>query len=226
MANPRPHPFDLLFSHTASVFHPIRDAIEQPGQEPRDRDRFLMVREVVQLLRELRPDEGLGEGIVQLAALVHHCYLYWDAGCNTHECEADQLTALLSARQPDEPPDLPPYYIRFPERRMWGQPIPAGPHEPLDGCFVYSWPGRNFLRVLGIFGIHRDRAGFSVVEVAGDRRDSLHREDGSDLFSATLPGGVAAGLFGISGEEELLELGWRTRTLAAETRVEAGRWRA
>jgi hypothetical protein len=77
-----------------------------------------------------------------------------------------------------------------------------------------------------MFGIHRDRAGFSVVEVAGGRRDSLHREDGSDLFSATLPGGAAAGLFAIAGEEELLELGWRTRTLAAETVMEAGRWKA
>jgi hypothetical protein len=226
MANPRPHPFDLVFSDTAFVFEGIRDAIEQAGQDPGDRDRFLMLREVVQLLRELRPDEGLGEGIVQLAALVHHCYLYWEAGCGTVECEANQLTALLSKRQADDFPAFPPYYTRFPERRMWGQPIPGGPHEPLDGCFVYSWPDRDSLRVLGVFGIHRDRAGFSVVEVAGGRRDSLHREDGSDLFSATLPGGAAAGLFAIAGEEELLELGWRTRTLAAETAVEAGRWRA
>ena len=226
MANPRPHPFDLVFSDTAPVFQEIRDAIEQSGQDPGDRDRFLMLREVVQLLRELRPDEGLGEGIAQLAALVHHCYLYWEAGCGTVECEADQLTALLSTRQPDDVPAVPAYYTRLPERRIWGQAIPGGPHEPLDGCFVYSWPGRDSLRVLGVFGIHPDRAGFSVVEVAGVRRDSLHREDGSDLFSATLPGGTAAGLFAIAGEEELLELGWRTRMLAAEAAAEAGRWRA
>ena len=226
MASLRPHPFDLVFSDTATVFQGIRDAIEQSGQDPGDRDRFLMLREVVQLLRELRPDEGLGAGIVQLAALVHHSYLYWDAGCATLECEADHLPALLSTRGPDEFPELPSYYTRFPERRVWGQPIPGGPHEPLDGCFVYSWPDRDSLRVLGIFGIHLDRAGFSVVEVAGGRHDFLHREDGSDLFSATLPGGAAAGLFAIAGEEELLELGWRTRTLAAEAVVEAGRWRA
>jgi hypothetical protein len=80
--------------------------------------------------------------------------------------------------------------------------------------------------VLGVFGLHRDRAGFSVVEVTGSRPGALVRADGSGLFSPTLPGGVAAGLFSLTGEVELLELGWRTRTEAAEPMVEAGRWKA
>jgi hypothetical protein len=71
------------------------------------------------------------------------------------------------------------------------------------------------LRVLGVFGIHRDREGFSVVEAAGPRRSGLARADGSRLFDPLLPGGRAAGLFSISGEEELLELGWRIHLLAA-----------
>jgi hypothetical protein len=74
------------------------------------------------------------------------------------------------------------------------------------------------LRVLGVFGIHRDREGFSVVEAAGARPVGLARADGSGLFEPTLPGGRAAGLFSISGVEELLELGWRINQLGAASR--------
>jgi hypothetical protein len=35
------------------------------------------------------------------------------------------------------------------------------------------------------------------------------------LFAPTLPGAAEAGLRSIAGEEELLELGWRTQGLAA-----------
>jgi hypothetical protein len=51
--------------------------------------------------------------------------------------------------------------------------------------------------------------------VGGDRPEALARPDGSALFAPTLPGGSAAGLYSITGEEELLELGWRTTGLAA-----------
>jgi hypothetical protein len=71
------------------------------------------------------------------------------------------------------------------------------------------------LRVLGIFGLRPDRAGFSVVEAVGPRAARLTRDDGTALFAPTLPGAAAAGLRSITGEEELLELGWRTQDLAA-----------
>jgi hypothetical protein len=222
MPTPRPHPFDLVFSNNISVFQKIRAALAQAGQDPSDRDGFLMLREVVQLLRELRPDEGLGEGIDQLAALVHHCYLYWAAESRTVGCEPDQLNHLLAIHRLDHVPEPRPYYTRFPERRIWAQPVPGEPHEPLDGCFVYPEPNRETLRVLGVFGVHRDRAGFSVVEVAGPRPGSLVRQDGTEPFSPTLPGGAAAGLYSIAGEEELLDLGWRSCMLAAAAAVEAG----
>jgi len=185
-----------------------------------------MLRGVVQLLHELRPAEGLGEGIDQLAALVHHCYLYWEAGCQTVSCGADQLASLLAQREADDAAAAAPFYFQFPHRRIWAEPIPGEAHEPLDGCFVFSWPGQDSLRVLGVFGVHPDRAGFSVVEVAGHRPERLRRPDGSDLFAPVLSGADAAGLYSVTGEEELLELGWRAYTLAAESALEAERWRA
>ena len=230
MSHPRTRaaPFDLVFRETAEkIFPQIRRALAETGHDPRDRDAFLMVREVVTLLRELRPDEGLGEGIDQLAALLHQAYLFWDGGSLTIDVPADRLGELLStASRPGEDPaeQLPAFYARFPEHRVWAQVVPGEPHEPLDGWFVHA-AADHTLRVLGIFGLHRERAGFSVVEVAGRRPGILTRVDGSAPFSPTLPGGAAAGLFSLMGEEELLALGWRTRDLAAVSSGEASRWR-
>lgn len=226
----RLNPFDLVFeSLVPTTFLSIRTALDRNGYDPRDRDRFLMQPEVVALLRDLRPEEGLGEGIDQLAALVHHAYLYWEGGANMVEVSPGQLPILVSsgaAVVADDSVERPAYYVQVPERRIWAQVIPGGPHEPLDGCFVHTLPDSAVLRVLGVFGVHRERQGFSVVEVSGRRPEGLAREDGSGLFSPILPGGAAAGLFSLVGEEELLELGWRFRGLVSAAGAEAARWRA
>jgi hypothetical protein len=224
----RPTPFDLVFRQLAQETFPgIHAALEAGGYDARDRDRFLMIREVVTLLRDLRPEEGVGEGIDQLAALVHHSYLYWDAGEPTIQLSAERLTTLLAAA-PEEPADTPPaYYVQIPERKVWAEVIPGQPPEPLDGCFVVSpSDSTSSLRVLGVFGVHPEREGFSVVEATGPRPTALARENGTAPFAPVLAGGAAARLFSITGEEELLDLGWRTRAVAGEVSAGAGRWRA
>jgi hypothetical protein len=214
----RPTPFDLVFARTAeTVFPAIRTALESGGHEPTDRDAFLVVPEVVSLLHDLRPDEGLGEGMDQLVALVHHAYLLWDAGALTLTVAGERLTALLDAPAPPstdlgEPPRA--YYAQLLERQVWARVIDDEAAEPMDGCFVHAAGGE--LRVLGIFGFRAEREGFSAVETAGPRPDWLERPDGTPLFSPVLAGGRAAGLYSLVGGEELLELGWRTRALAGE----------
>ena len=220
----RPTPFDLVFSQSAQeVFPKIRLALEQAGHDPRDRDRFMMLREVVTLVRDLRPEEGLGDGIDQLAALVHHGYLYWEAEERVMELTAESLTALLHSPPGSEDLAGPPpaYYAQLPQHRMWAEVIPEYPPEPLDGCFVHSTPDGAALRVLGVFGIHPERQGFSVVEAAGPRPVTLARADGTELFAPTLTGGKAAGLFSITGEEELLDLGWRMQLGAGSWELRA-----
>ncbi len=224
----RPTPFELVFGLSSQeVFPKIRLSLEQAGHDPRDRDRFLMLREVVTLVRELRPEEGLGEGIDQLAALVHHAYLHWKAQERVIELTVEHLTSVLrtftGTGDRAEAPSA--YYAQVPQHRIWAEVIPGHPPEPLDGCFVHSTSEGAALRVLGVFGIHPERGGFSVVEAMGPRPMALVRPDGTELFSPTLTGGKAAGLFSISGEEELLDLGWRTSTLAAQA-PEASAWRA
>jgi hypothetical protein len=230
MSHNRPTPYDLVVETTApTIFPTIGSALERGGYDPRDRDAFLMVREVLELVREFRPAEGVGEAIDQLIALVHHAYLYWNGGALTVQLAHERLSDFVTSHP--EPGggdllDLPPYYVQLPERRIWAPVVSGKPHEPLDGCFVHQLTDSRNLRVLGVFGLYPERQGFSAVEVAGPRPVSLVRTDGSELFSPVLSGGAAAGLFSLVGEEELLELGWRSRELIAGTAVEASRWRA
>ncbi|HEX3275620.1 MAG TPA: hypothetical protein VHR43_12240 [Gemmatimonadales bacterium] len=213
---PRPTPFDLVFARTAgTVFPAVRAVLARDGHDPGDRDAFLMVPEVVSLLHDLRPEEGLGEGMDQLVALVHHAYLLWDAGALTLPLSPDRLTHLLEspmapAAESDQPPRA--YYAQLQDRQVWAQVVNDLPAEPMDGCFVHTRGGE--LRVLGIFGLRPEREGFSAVETSGPRPTGLQRPDGTALFSPVLSGGRSAGLYSLVGGEELLELGWRTRALA------------
>lgn len=223
----RATPLDLVFSRAAeSTFPRIAASLAAGGHDPVDRDAFLMDREVVTLLRDLRPEEGLGEAMDQMVALVHHAYLAWAGGAVTIPVGREEAEALLG-----QPPvevadskDVPAYYAQFPERFIWATVVENESPEPLDGVFVSRIPGGD-LRVLGIFGLRPDRAGLSAVEATGGRADGLAREDGSPLFDPTLAGGSAAGLRSIVGEEELLELGWRTQGLAAGVETGEARWK-
>jgi hypothetical protein len=146
---------------------------------------------------------------------VHHAYLTWAAGGLTIPVVRETAEELLGASAPDGAGtrDVPPYYAQFPERMIWASVLEDQAPEPLDGVFVARDPTAH-LRVLGIFGLRPDRPGFSAVEASGPRAPGLTRPDGTALFSPTLPGAESAGLRSIAGEEELLELGWRTRELA------------
>ncbi|MBA3343884.1 MAG: hypothetical protein H0T44_01080 [Gemmatimonadales bacterium] len=224
---PRPTPFDLVFEQIAEEQFPgIQSALAEKGYQATDRDAFLMVREVVMLVRELRPEQGLGEGVDQLVALIHHAYLIWEAGMLTLSLGHEQAAELLEASAPAtvKTAELPrAYYAQLPERRIWAEVVEGEPAEPLDGCFVHTTFGGE-LRVLGVFGLHPGRSGFSVVEAVGSRPGRLVRLDGTPLFAPALSGGAAARLNSIVGGEELLELGWRTRFAAAAASLEAVRW--
>jgi hypothetical protein len=224
---PRATPFDLVFNRAAeSSFPRIASSLAAGGHDPADRDAFLMDREVVTLLRDLRPEEGLGEAMDQMVALVHHAYLAWAAGGVTISVGREAAEELLvKAAEAADSKDLPAYYAQFPERMVWAAVIENEAPEPLDGVFVSQVRAGGDLRVLGIFGLRPERAGFSAVEATGGRAEGLAREDGSPLFDPTLPGGAAAGLRSIVGEAELLELGWRTLSLAAGVETGEARWK-
>ncbi len=206
----RETPFALVMRAMAPERFPaLRGGITATERDPRDRDAFLMVREVVELLREIEPDEGLGVGIATMAAFLHQAYLYWTDGEQTWLVDEAALELALRGGPPGAPTagTAPSRYTQLPPLRVWGVPVAAGPAEPLDGWFAFRTD--HGLSVLAIFGVHPGRAGFTAVEVAGPRPADLERPDGSALFSAALPGAERAGLASVVGAEELLELAWR-----------------
>ena len=209
----RPTPFDLVFDSLADDRFPaIRDGLVRSGCDPRDRDAFLMVRESVSLIRDLRPEGGLGAGMDQLVALVHHTYLFWAGDRSVRSIDRAGLDLLLGTELPNDlSDDTLAWYLQLPERRMWAQALEDPAHEPLDGIFVHHAP-QGGLRVLGVLGLHADRDGFTVVEATGTRLAAVARPD-SAPFSSLLPGGAAAGLYSIAGAGELIELGWRSQAL-------------
>jgi hypothetical protein len=203
-------PLELVFSRfTGTLFPAIQKAMEQGGVDPTDRDAFLLLPDVIELMEALRPDEGIGEGMDYLVALGHHAYLTWDAGSLMLPLAPDETEAMLGggpAPEPDPSDVARAYYAQFPEHRIWAAVVGDAAAEPLDGCFVHTTSG-GILRVLGIFGLRPDRIGFSAVETFGPRPQWSARADGAPLFSSTLGAGHLHSL--VEGDE-LLELGWRT----------------
>jgi hypothetical protein len=206
----RPTPFDLVFSGLAPERFPaLRDALAAAGADPRDRDAFLLTFPAMSLLRDLRPDDsGAGEGVHELTALLHHAYLAWDAGLPTWTVADARLRQLLPLElAPTAPPPVAGY-AQLPERLVWASLTASGPWEPLDGCFVHL-AADGTLRVLGVFGLHPSRTGFTVAEAGGAPGSLRRRQDGAPLFSPTLEGGAHAGLFAVVEPGELVELAGR-----------------
>jgi hypothetical protein len=220
-------PFDIAFGSEAETRFPeIRASLAGASLDPHDSDAFVLDRQVISLLRELVPEEGIGEGIQQHVALLQHAYLYWEQGAWLFRLTKARAKALLDESGDRPAPaavDAAPraYYVQFPERLIWAELDPDEPHQPLDGIFVRPWPDGG-LFALAVFGMHPGQAGFSVVDVDGYLEDELVRGDGSPLFGPALAGGAAAGLHSIVGGEELLELAARTVALAAEARACVG----
>jgi hypothetical protein len=222
----RPTPFELVFADLATErFGAIRDSLAAANLDPRDANAFALDRQVVLLLRDLVPDDAPEDAPREHLALLRHAFLSWRAGGWTFRLGRSRTMRLLTAGLTPSAGSAaapPAYYIQFPARMLWAELVPEHPHEPLDGLFVHSVAPSEW-EVMGIFGVHPDRAGFSVVDAAGPRPPRLQREDGSPPFASVLPGGTTAELFSVVGAEEIIELAARTAPLvtraAADHRV-------
>jgi hypothetical protein len=208
-------PFDSILGEIAPLRFPaIQAGLANAGHDPRDRDAFVLIREVVELLRDLSPEPGVGEGVKELVAFVHACYLFWLDGRRVVTIERDSLVRLLQDRSRSGAggdPAGPSYYLQLPPRRIWGVPVAGAPAEPLDGCFVA--PSGRGAAIVAVFGLHPGRPGLTIVEAGGPRPGRLVRDDGSPPFSPRLDGGAAAGLLELIGEAELVELVHRVHGL-------------
>lgn len=208
--NRRPDPFALAFGPFApDRFEVMRRELAREGVDPFERDAWVLSRPGTELLRELRPEESLGEGVGELVALAHAAFVYWQQGERVVTVGRDALDAMLLEDRPREPGAGGPtaYYVELAPHRVWGTPVAGAPPEPLDGWFAVGQGER--LGVVAVFGLFPGRPGFTVAEAAGPPAGPLRRADGSLPFAPVLAGGAPAGLWSVIGAEELLELGWR-----------------
>ncbi|MGQ0703444.1 MAG: hypothetical protein ACT4PM_09975 [Gemmatimonadales bacterium] len=234
----RPTPFELVFGEFRDRFEAIQQGLEASGVQADDRDRFLLQREAAELMRELRPEAGLGAEVEMLGALVHHAYRFWRSGERVRAVSREDLVTLLegggtagrldggisgedTVARPTEPgrsassrPAVPlsSAYIQVSPLAVWAR-LESGPPEPLDGWFAARVKPFE-LEILGILGMHPGRAGFTAVEVRGPRPDEVTPANGSTRFAPIASDtGAQAGLAAVRDAEELLALAWRVEDL-------------
>ena len=202
----RAHPFDLMFGVFREKHFPAIRAAIGDGV---DVNAFVFAAPALELLRELRPDEGLGDGADDFVALVHAAYLYWrddEQTCGLDEAETRALTAPRPGRSEGLPRDTT--YVQLAPRIFWAPLDPEAAFEPLDGFFAIPLDATT-LRLVACFGVHERRPGVSIVTVQGSLPVMAKRQDGTRVFAPTMPGGDAAHLHALSEPDELLLLGWR-----------------
>lgn len=204
--NPSPHPFELLFGALVEPhFHAIREAL---GDHP-SRDAFVLAAPAVELLQEVRPEEGLADASTDLVALVYSAWRWWVSGSVTRRLDLVATEHLCrEVSQSPQPSEVAPCYIQLAPRRIWSDLEGEGQFEPLDGFFLVEEPDQ--LLIVALYGVHIERPGVSLAVVGGPRPAGVpDRPDGSPAFSPTMQGGDLAGLHAITTAGELLLLGWR-----------------
>lgn len=193
----------------AEKFPPVRDALEgNLGLE-----HFLMTPAAVELLHELRPDDGLGDAVDDFVAFVHAAFSFWHGGERTTALGEPGLRELIANSRGDRPSAVAvrrsPFasYVQIAPRILWSQVESSEIHEPVDGWFAI--PEGDALRVVACLGLHPERPGLSVLTATGPAPQALHRDDGTAPFAPAMEGGAAAGLHSVADADELLWLAWR-----------------
>jgi hypothetical protein len=217
-------PFDLVFGHIAAERFPaVQRAIGGDAATAADRDRFVLLAPVGQLLRDLAPDDAPPDALEAYVRLLHHAYRYWEAGARIYDVDEALLERALAGGPIGSTPPVAALYLRLPALRVWGAARDGEPPEPLDGVFVTATAVPGTTAVLGIFGMHGERPGFSAVAVEGraDTGDpetdevlvAARRADRSAPFASLLAGGAAAGVSSVANPGELLLLTCRLLAL-------------
>jgi hypothetical protein len=201
----RPHPFELVFGSLVDAhFSAIREVLPADA----DLDAFLVCTPAIELLHEMRPDDGLGEAVDDFVAFVHAAWRFWAGGARTITLDAEATRALCGADVAVASIASPTaQYIQVAPRLVWGQLADGEQWEPLDGWFAL--PDAAGLRVVACFGLHPERPGLTVAEVTGRAPPAAPRPDGSAPFAPQMPGGDLAGLHALADTGELLLLAWR-----------------
>ncbi|MGH7701390.1 MAG: hypothetical protein ACREMJ_12835 [Gemmatimonadales bacterium] len=226
-------PFGLVFGDIAPHRFPaVARALAAAGRSSDDPDAFVLLEPVAHLVRELVPEDATPDELEAHLRLLHHAYRHWSAGGWVYR--VGEETLARATREPRIAAHLPQpaVYVQLPAGRAWRGTLPDAAPEPLDGMFVTETPVAREVRVLAIFGMHRNRPGFSAVAVEGrpDEDDAADgalevaaaRDDGSAVFAPLLEGGERAGLYSVANAGELLLLTCRLLALLPPAPGEPG----
>lgn len=228
MEAPRLTPYEVAFADAGwemRVFPGIEREAEQRGIDPADRDRFGFLSVADEALLEVVPPDAPPEALEQFRALLRHAVNFWRFGRRLYVVAPAVARYLVEA-----PPELadwelrlpyPSLYVQLPANLFWASVSPDAIPEPVDGFFATARRGDDplgppfrWLDVLLVLGMHRNRAGFSVIpfetEVGtGISRvwvDGPGRQDARRDFANVLPGGEISGLYSILTTTEALKL--------------------
>jgi hypothetical protein len=210
-------PYELAFMEgdfETRVFPSLREETRLLGVDATRRERLVFLTTAGDAVRELVPPEAPAEMLEEYRALFYHAYNFWSYGRRLYAVEPAVARYLVEAAPTLEEWifDAPhrSLYLQLPGNLFWASIGTEVPPEPVDGFFVTVCSERDPLgvpfddvQVLMVLGIHRHRAGFSVVPFETEAGPGIPpswtepgRERGAD-FENVLPGGEVAGLYSI-----------------------------
>jgi hypothetical protein len=219
-------PYELAFMEgdfESRVFSSIREEATLLGVDATRRERFAFLASGGEAIREIVPPDAPPEMLEEYRALFHQAYNFWSFGRRFYTVDTPTARFLVEAA-----PGLddwrfesphPALYLQLPPNLFWASIGTDVAPEPVDGFFVTVSPERDPLgipfddvQVLMVLGIHRLRAGFSVVPFEMQTGPGIPplwsepaRESGRD-FDNVLPGGEIAGLYSLLTTAEALKL--------------------
>jgi hypothetical protein len=222
-------PYELVFMEgefESRVFPRIREEAVDQGVDPLRREVFDFLSTVGELVREVSPEDAPPESLEQYRALLFHAYHFWRVDRQLLVLEKPTARYLVESS-----PGLSGWefrlpggaaYLQLPANLFWSSISPESQPEPVDGFFVTVSEAVDpmdepftSLEILVVLGIHRSRAGFSVIPLdtplgagiqpAWEEEERGPRKD----FDNVLPGGEISGLYSILTAAEVLKLAAR-----------------
>jgi hypothetical protein len=219
-------PYELAFmdgDFESRVFPMIQDEAEGRREDPARRERFVFLGTGGDSIREIIPPDAPPEMLEEYRALFYHAFNFWRFGRRLYVLDPAVARYLVEgAPKLEDWAFSTPFdslYLQLPPNLFWASIGTDVPPEPVDGFFITICRGCDPLdidftdvQVLMVLGIHRMRAGFSVVPFdteVGTGIPPVWTEPGRDAgmdFENVLPGGDIAGLYSILTTSEALKL--------------------
>jgi hypothetical protein len=215
--NARVHPYDMVFAMPeleGTAFPAIRKEAEERGVDLQDHERVLLLEGMGELMRSMLPPDAASPAFAQFAPIVTHAFHYWLEGKQTFTIDEAALRSMIDGTGAIGEWRLAAParagYVSLPRNLVFSRIDENAQAEAVDGFFFILNEAR--LDVLLILGVVPNRAGFSIINIAGMLSDAAvghfgdvqARETGTD-FENVLPGGGGR-LYALTNAMEALKL--------------------